>query len=263
MSPQPNRTGPLADSNAQIRVLLVDNGFGIHDGLVDYLESGHIHVTAASDLKRALWKFDVLQPALVILVLEPGWLNVSDVLHAIRSRSANCGIIVLFPGQQACCEAGQPGCCEANRVRVLELGADDCISEKVGLRELLARTRAILRGRKPRFSAPGKHRSPHRCEFGGWMLDHRTRRLTAPNGCEVVLSRSERDLLGVFLKAPRRPLTREQLMNATRMHEDKFSRSIDVRVLRLRRRLEIEMKAAGMIRTVRGVGYVLDLPVER
>ena len=94
------------------------------------------------------------------------------------------------------------------------------------------------------------------------MLDHHTRRLTAPNGCEVVLSRSEHDLLGAFLKAPQRPLTREQLMNATRIHEDKLNRSIDVRVLRLRRRLEFDMKAARMIRTERGVGYVLDLPAK-
>jgi two-component system OmpR family response regulator len=255
MSPQPNRTGPLANSNAQRRVLLVDNGFSIRDRLVDYLESSHLHVTAASDLKRALSKFDALQPRLVIVVLEPGWLNASDVLRAIRLRSVNCGIIVLFRGQQ--------DCCEAERVRVLELGADDCISEKVGLRELLARTRAILRGRNPRFAAPGSYRSPRRCRFGGWILDHHTRRLTAPNGCEAVLTRSEHDLLAAFLKAPQRPLTREQLMNATCMHEDKFNRSIDVRVLRLRRKLSIELKAAGVIRTERGVGYVLDLPVER
>lgn len=253
-SAQANRTGALSDRNAQRRVLLVDNGFAIRVGLVDYLESGHLQVTAASDLKRALSKFDALRPCLVILVLEPGWLNTSDVLREIRSRSVNCGIVVLFRGQQGC---------EAERVRVLELGADDCISEEIGLRELLARTRAILRGRNPRFVAPESHRKPRRCRFGGWMLDHDTRRLTAPNGCEVVLSRSEHDLLAAFLKAPQRPLTREQLMNATSVHEDKFNRSIDVRVLRLRRRLAIDMKTAGMIRTERGVGYVLDLPVER
>ncbi|MBV8629648.1 MAG: response regulator transcription factor [Silvibacterium sp.] len=149
MSPQPNRTRLLADSNAQRRVLLVNNGFVIRDGLVDCLESDHMYVTTASDLKRALSKFDALQPCLVILVLEPSCLSASDILRAIRSRSENCGIIVLFRGQY-----GR----EAERVMVLELGADDCISEKVGLRELLARTRAILRGRNPRFAAPGSHR---------------------------------------------------------------------------------------------------------
>ena len=255
MSPQANRSAPLADGNAQRRVLLVDNGLAIRNGLVEYLESGHMHVTTASDLERALSRFDALQPCLVILVLEPGSLNAPDVLGAIRSCSADCGIIVLFRGQQ--------GCSEAERVRLLELGADDCLSEKVGLRELLARTHAILRGRNPRFAAPGGRRSPRRCRFSGWILDHDTRRLTAPNGCEVVLSRSEHDLLAAFLKAPQRPLTREQLMNATSVHEDKLNRSIDVRVLRLRRRLAIDMKTAGMIRTERGVGYVLDLPVER
>ena len=70
-------------------------------------------------------------------------------------------------------------------------------------------------------------------------------------------------LLAAFLEMPQRPLTREQLLQSTRMHEDIFDRSIDVQVLRLRRKLETDTSEPRVIRTERGVGYVFDLPVER
>jgi two-component system, OmpR family, response regulator len=70
-------------------------------------------------------------------------------------------------------------------------------------------------------------------------------------------------LLLSFLEAPRRPFTRERLLHATRVHEDVFDRSIDVQVLRLRRKLEIDPNAPRMIQTERGIGYVFAMPVER
>jgi DNA-binding response OmpR family regulator len=83
-----------------------------------------------------------------------------------------------------------------------------------------------------------------------------------PNGAQVCLSKGEYALLLAFLQAPQRPLTREQLLQATRAREDIFDRSIDVQVLRLRRRLEADPSAPGTILTMRGVGYVFALPVE-
>ena len=101
-----------------------------------------------------------------------------------------------------------------------------------------------------------------RWKFGGWQLDRRTRRLTDPNGTEVVLTKGEYALLTAFLDAPQRPLSREHLLQATRMHEDIFDRSIDVQILRLRRKLETDPSAPSMIRTERGIGYVFALPVQ-
>jgi two-component system OmpR family response regulator len=69
-------------------------------------------------------------------------------------------------------------------------------------------------------------------------------------------------LLLAFLEAPQRPLTREHLLQATRIHEDIYDRSIDVQVLRLRRKLEIDLSTPRVIRTERGVGYVFAVPVE-
>ena len=109
----------------------------------------------------------------------------------------------------------------------------------------------------------GRNAEQGRCRFGGWQLDRRTRRLTDPNGTLVALTKGEYALLIAFLDAPQRPLTREQLLQATRMHEDIFDRSIDVQILRLRRKLEADPTMPRIIQTERGVGYRFAVPVER
>jgi len=90
----------------------------------------------------------------------------------------------------------------------------------------------------------------------------RIRRLTDSSGIPVALTKGEYSLLIAFLDAPQRPLSREHLLQATRMHEDVFDRSIDVQVLRLRRKLETDPNTPRVILTERGVGYVFALPVE-
>ena len=128
--------------------------------------------------------------------------------------------------------------------------------------ELLARIRAVLRRHDAGRAAPQRDSDRGRCMFGGWQLDRRTRRLTDPHGAPIALTKGEYALLTAFLDAPQRPLSREHLLQATRVHEDVFDRSIDVQILRLRRRLESDPSAPSIIRTERGVGYVFALPVE-
>ena len=127
---------------------------------------------------------------------------------------------------------------------------------------MFARIRAVLRrqemGRAVRACDP--ERGGYR--FDGWRLDRRGRRLVDRNEAPVRLSKGEYALLLAFLEAPQRPLTREHLLQATRIHEDIFDRSIDVQVLRLRRKLEIDPSSPRAIQTERGVGYVFALPVE-
>src|SRR5258707_361927 len=100
-------------------------------------------------------------------------------------------------------------------------------------------------------------------KVGGWRLDRRSRRPIDPQERPIALSKGEYALLLAFLDAPERPLSREYLLQATRLHEDIFDRSIDVQVLRLRRKLEADPKAPRVIRTERGVGYVFAIPVEQ
>jgi two-component system, OmpR family, response regulator len=88
-------------------------------------------------------------------------------------------------------------------------------------------------------------------------------RVTDPDGASVALTKGEYALLLAFLDAPQRPLSREQLLQATRVHEDVFDRSIDVQILRLRRKLERDPSAPRVIQTKRGVGYVFAVPVDR
>jgi DNA-binding response OmpR family regulator len=191
------------------------------------------------------------EPSLIILNRRVGHENGLDLLRSIR---ANSDIPVII--------ASGPRLEEIDCVLGLELGADDYIVKPFRLRELLARIRAILRRRKPGQLSKARDPAPAGYAFGGWRLEHSTRRVTNPDGQPLSLTKSEYNLLVAFLEAPQRPLTREQLVQATRVHEDVFDRSIDVQVLRLRRKLECHIGAPRMILTERGVGYSLALPVQ-
>jgi DNA-binding response OmpR family regulator len=98
--------------------------------------------------------------------------------------------------------------------------------------------------------------------FKGWELNTGTRKLKAPDGRNVELTNSEYALLVAFLKAPGRILTRDQLLESSRLHDDIYDRSIDVQILRLRRKVEDSPNQPTLIRTERGAGYYLDSPVE-
>jgi DNA-binding response OmpR family regulator len=199
-------------------------------------------VSSRQDLSRHLEK---AHPSLILLDLRLGQDYGLDVLKEIRSHS-NVPIIIMTGHSRE----------ELDRVLGLELGADDYLAKPLSLRELLARVRAVLRryemGRATRARDP--ERGGYR--FNGWSLERRTRRLVNPGGAPVLLTKSEYALLLAFIKAPQRPLTREMLLQATRVREDIFDRSIDVQVLRLRRKLEIDPNAPRIIETERGVGYI-------
>ena len=145
----------------------------------------------------------------------------------------------------------------------LELRVDDSLVRPVELHELLARVHAVLRQLDAGLTAPPSDPKPRYFRFCGWQVDSRTRRLTDPTGAPVALTKGEYALLVVFLNAPQRPLSREYLLQATHLHESVSDRSIDVQVLRLRRKLEPGPGAPRILRTERGVGYLFAAPVQR
>ena len=152
---------------------------------------------------------------------------------------------------------------EADLVMGLELGADDYITKPFSLREVLARVRAVLRRTGQVAQTPvtrGKH--PRAYQFAGWNLNLNTRRLTAPDQRSVALTNAEFNLLVVFLSAPGRIISREQLIEGTRAFDDVYDRAIDVQILRLRRKLEADPKNPALLRTERGAGYFLDTEIE-
>jgi two-component system, OmpR family, response regulator len=238
--------------NRPLRLLVVAPDSTMRHQMIDYLESHHMRATPAATQQEALRQLAAGEPDLIVLDIRLGQADGLDLVRDVRLAS---DVPLIIAG------GDRPD--EADRVVALELGADDYITDPIGLRELVARIRAVLRRDEGRCRAPSNERASRRCRFGGWLLDRHTRRLTSPAGVPVALTKGEYALLLAFLDAPLRPLTREILLQATRVHEDVFDRSIDARVLRLRRKLETDAAAPRLIRTERGTGYVFAVPVEQ
>src|SRR5258708_4709329 len=232
-------------------VVVVDDDPVMRQLVARYFEEHGMPVRAVSNRAGLNRHLAVMNPCLVLLDLQLGQDDGLDVLREIRTHSDVP--IIIMTGHRLD---------EIDCVVGLEIGADDYIVKPFGLRELLARVRAVLR--RQEMGRVARTRDPERGgnRFGGWRLGRRGRKLVDPNGAQVCLSKAEYALVLAFLEAPQRPLTREQLLQATRVHEDIYDRSIDVQVLRLRRRLEADPSAPRIILTIRGVGYIFALTVE-
>jgi DNA-binding response OmpR family regulator len=152
---------------------------------------------------------------------------------------------------------------EADRVMGLELGADDYVMKPFSPRELLARIRTILRRTKNSVADPVRRREIRAYRFGDFELNLRTRRLKHQDGRAVNLTNGEVNLLAALLAAPGRVLTRDQLLEASRVYDNEvYDRTIDIQVLRLRRKIEEDAAQPRYIVTERGVGYLFSAPVE-
>ncbi|WP_158804641.1 MULTISPECIES: response regulator [unclassified Acidisoma] len=237
---------------SQPRILVVDDDAELRRMLVNYLEGQSMRVLSASNREEMSRQFAAREPNLVLLDLRLDKDDGLDVLRDIRSRS-DVPVIIMTGHRRD----------EIDRVVGLELGADDYVTKPFGLRELLARVRAVLRRHDFGRAASEHEPASGGFRFEGWELDLRAHRLLNPEGATVPLTKGEYALLVAFLNAPGRPLTREHLLQATRVHEDVFDRSIDVQVLRLRRKLEADPSAPRAIQTERGVGYRFSLPVQQ
>ena len=149
-----------------------------------------------------------------------------------------------------------------DRIKGLELGADDYLVKPFVARELLARIKAILR--RTRALPPNLQitEAGRLIAFGDWQLDTSARHLLDNDGTIVALSGAEYRLLRVFLDHPQRVLTRDQLLNLTQGRDaELFERSIDLLVSRVRQRLNEDARTPAYIKTVRSEGYVFTMPV--
>jgi two-component system OmpR family response regulator len=233
-------------------VLVVDDDPAMRDVVGSYLESHNFRVSLAADgrtMKRVLSD----QPVdLMILDLK---LADEDGLELMRGVGAQTDVpIIVLTGHRRD---------ETDRVVGLELGADDYMMKPFGLRELLARVRAVLRRAQAGERRTRQKEKHLRYRFAGWELDARTRRLISPAGAATALTAGEFNLLTALLRSPQQVLSREQLLAASRLHDEEvLDRSIDISILRLRRKLEADPSEPRLIRTERGAGYVFAAPVE-
>jgi len=239
-----------AATSASVHVLAVDDDSSVRQMIADYLGDNDIRVTALADgrgIAEALAR-DTID--LIVLDLKlPG----EDGMQIARTLRADSNIpIIMLTGRKD----------EADRVMALELGADDYLTKPFSPRELLARIRALLRRARDHETIADGLAKTRAYRFAGWELNVRLRKLTSPEGEKVPITNSEFNLLVAFLAAPRRVLSREQLLDLSRLHNDEvYDRAIDVQVGRLRRKIE-RGGADELIRTERGAGYVFTADVE-
>jgi len=233
-------------------VLVVEDDPALQRMILNYFAENNIRTLVASNGQEMVDHLASAEVNLVILDLRLGQEDGLDLLREVRSNSDVP--VIIITGHRLD---------DIDRVVGLELGADDYLTKPFNLRELLARVRAILRRFDAGRAAPPRDPERGRFRFSGWQLDRKSRQLTDPAGALVALTKGEYAMLLAFLEAPQRPLSREHLLQATRVHEDVFDRSIDVQILRLRRKLERDPSAPRVIQTERGVGYVFAIPVER
>jgi DNA-binding response OmpR family regulator len=142
-----------------------------------------------------------------------------------------------------------------DRIVGLEVGADDYIAKPFEPRELLARIKSVLRRLQP--EAKVSKAAGRRVRIGRCEVDLAARRMTDTEGNDVALTAMEFDLLKVFLDHPNQVLSRDRLLNLTRDRDwEPFDRSIDIRITRLRRKIEPDPENPRVIQTVRGAGYM-------
>lgn len=236
---------------ASSHVLVLDEDPAVCDLVSDYLGQNDFRVTAVSTIRQVLEMIN--SEVIDILLMEPR-LQSGDGLRLTRAIRESSRLPIVMVSRRVE---------EADRVMALEFGADDYVTKPFSPRELLARIRAVLRRARTEVVAPGRDETLRAYRFAGWELNMKLHRLLSPQQAQVDISRGEFSLLSAFLSAPQRVLTRDQLLDLSRLHTTEvYDRCIDVQILRLRRKIEIDPSHPELIRTERGLGYVFTAPVK-
>ena len=243
------------ETTLRARIAVVEDEPDLRDAVVEYLVANGFDVTPVPDAAamRALAQHESFHLAILDIAM-PG----EDGLSLARWLRSQMQIGIIF--------ATAAGA-SIDRIVGLELGADDYVVKPYELRELLARVRSVLRRvpppTEPRAAqATEAEASRHRLCFGAYQVDFDARTVTGPDGL-LDMAKSEFDVLEVFLKRANRLLTRATIAEAIGLTEDpENSRAIDIRIMRLRKRIEHDPGNPKFLRTVRGEGYIFSLPNE-
>ena len=232
-------------------ILLVEDDAAIRELVASYLRAEGFRVEEAPTGAAA--RVRIQDPTIDLLVLDIR-LPDADRIDLMREIRQNLSVpIVIITGNDSAMD----------RVVGLELGADDYICKPFELRELKARIRSILR-RVHGLAEIELADTAEVLTFAGLQLDITHRRLLDGSGTEILLTGGEHELLRVLAERPKRPLSRDQLLDLTRSRQwTPFDRSIDVLIGRLRSKLKAAGAPATLVKTVRNVGYLLAAEVVR
>ncbi|WP_269582454.1 response regulator [Roseibium sp. Sym1] len=228
-------------------IVVCDDEASLRRMVSEYLSERGYDCTEAMDAQSLRERIARRRPDLIVLdVRMPGEDGLS-VLRSLRADPDSAPVIMLTAAADT-----------IDRVVGLELGADDYVGKPVDLRELDARIKAVLRRseRSPSGAAP---QEPETAHFGDFTLDVAAAALTHADGSDVPITAMEFALLKVFVMHPNRVLSRDQLLDlAHHRGWEPFDRSIDLRISRLRRKIEPDPDQPRFIRTVRGIGYIFS-----
>lgn len=226
--------------------LIVEDDPGTRHVLTSTLAAAGIDCIHA-ETGAAMWRRLEEKPDVIILDLS---LPDSDGLELLRQLRQTSDIPVLIHSVRSD---------EVERIIGIEIGADDFLPKPCNMRELLARTRGLLRRTQRQVSARGEQR---RLRFGHWTLDTASRELTLADAMPTSLGVSGFALLSAFLEHPFEPLSREQLSRVLKREYIPYDRIIDVHVSQIRRILGKQPDGSGFIKTLRSQGYVFIAEVE-
>jgi two-component system, OmpR family, response regulator len=242
---------PTRAADVAAHVVALDDDASVREMLTDFLADHNLRVTSVAS-GRELDEM-MAREAVDLLLLDLNLDGEDGVQIARRLRETTSMPILMLTGRSH----------EADRVLGLELGADDYLTKPFSPRELLARVRALLRRVAVQSTVADAIARVRIYRFGPWELNIGLRKLKSLDSGQVVpLTRGEFSLLAALLSTPRRVLTRDELLDLSRLHNaEVYDRSIDVQILRLRRKIEPDPAHPTTIRTERGVGYVLDADV--
>jgi len=226
---------------AATRVLVVDDDPAIREMLADYLGDHGYEVTQAASGEALRAEMERARPAVVLLDIGLPGEDGLTLARFLRERY-EVGIIMVTGASDV-----------VDRVAGLEVGADDYIAKPFDPRELRARLKSVLR----RLEKKDSPKPQARVSIGSCFLDLKARTLSDARGRDVPITSMEFDLLKTLLEHPNQVLSRDQLLSMTRNREwEPFDRSIDIRITRLRRKIEDDPARPQVIKTVRGAGYM-------
>lgn len=229
-------------------ILICDDEPDVRDMLQEYLTRRGYQTLTAENSNALRQTLEDSHVDLIILDINMPGEDGLTTLRNLRTESQIPVVMLTAAGEVI------------DRVLGLEMGADDYLGKPVDLRELEARVKAVLRRRSAPPEQSQVSEQPQKiARFGTFTLNLEAAKLFAADGAEVPLTAMEFSLLKVFAENKKRVLNRDQILEQAHDRSwDPFDRSIDIRISRLRRKIETNPQKPMIIKTVRGIGYIYD-----